>query len=122
MGPDFVLDVREDDDEDCAYESSGNAFADVELPNAAELYGRSQLVNQIADILGERKLTDQHVAELFEITAEGASDLVAGEMGEFSLQQLFAFLEALGYDAEITVHPRKPMKRVSLPRRAKAHR
>ena len=100
-------------DEDYAYESTGNLFADVGRRDAAEAYARSQLMRQITQIVRERSLTQVEAAKLLGTTQPVVSDLMNYKLSKFSIERLFTFLEALGYDVEIVVHPRKPMKRVS---------
>jgi predicted XRE-type DNA-binding protein len=103
-------------DEDYAYESTGNIFADIGEPDAAELHARSQLMIRITQILRERKLTQVQAAEVLGTTQPVISDLMRGKLPKFSIERLFSFLEALGYDVEILVQPRKKMKKVSLRR------
>jgi predicted XRE-type DNA-binding protein len=110
------------DDDEYVEESSGNLWADLGEPDAAELHARSQLMMRITDILRERKLTQVQMAELLGTTQPVVSDLVRGKLQKFSIERLFSYLEALGYDVEIVVHPRKPMKRVSLRRVTTARR
>ena len=107
---------EEEDDENCAYESSGNLWADIGRADAAELHARSQLMRHITEILRERKLTQVQAAALLGTTQPVVSDLMRGKLSKFSIERLFSFLEALGHDVEIVVHPRKEMKRVSLRR------
>jgi predicted XRE-type DNA-binding protein len=109
-------------DEDYAYESSGNIFADVGRPDAAEAHARSQLMIHIMKILRERGLTQVQAAEILKTTQPVVSDLMNGKLSKFSMERLFTFLEALGYDVEIVVYRRKKMKRVSLRRRVTAKR
>jgi predicted XRE-type DNA-binding protein len=108
-------------DEDYAYESSGNIFADVGHPDAAEAHARSLLMIRIMEILRERKLTQVQAAEVLKTTQPVVSDLMRGKLSKFSIERLFTFLEALGYDVEIVVYPRKKMKKISL-RRVTARR
>jgi predicted XRE-type DNA-binding protein len=103
-------------DENYAYESSGNIFADIGESDAAELHARSQLMIRITQILRERKLTQVQAAEVLGTTQPVVSDLMRGKLPKFSIERLFTFLEALGYDVEIVVHRRKKMKKVSLRR------
>lgn len=109
-------------DEDYAYESSGNLFADIGRPDAAEAHARSQLMEHITEIVRERGLTQVQAAEVLKTTQPVVSDLMNYKLSKFSIERLFAFLEALGYDVEIAVHRRKKMKRVSLRRRVTAKR
>jgi predicted XRE-type DNA-binding protein len=108
--------MDEDDDDDYAWESSGNLWADIGRPDAAELHARSQLMRHVTDILRERGLTQVQAAELLGTAQPVVSDLMRGKLQKFSIERLFSFLEALGHDVEIVVHPRKEMKRVSLRR------
>ena len=103
-------------DEDYAYESSGNIFADIGRADAAEAHARSQLMLHITTILRERSLTQVQAAEVLKTTQPVVSDLMNAKLSKFSIERLFSFLEALGHDVEIVVHPRKEMKRVSLRR------
>lgn len=103
-------------DEDYAYESTGNIFADVGRPDAAEAHARSQLMQQIVQIVRDRGLTQVEAAKLLGTTQPVVSDLMNYKLAKFSIERLFSFLEALGYDVEIVVHRRKKMKRVSLRR------
>jgi predicted XRE-type DNA-binding protein len=54
------------------------------------------------------------MAVLLGTTQPVVSDLMRGKLHKFSIERLLAFLEALDHDVEITVHPRKPLKRISL--------
>ena len=106
----------DDDDDEYAVESSGNIWADIGRPDAAEAYARSQLMGHITDILRERGLLQVQAAGLLGTTQPVVSDLMNGKLSKFSIERLFSFLEKLGHDVEIVVHPRKAMKRVSLRR------
>jgi len=103
-------------DEDYVYGSSGNIFADIGRRDAAEAHARSQLMRQITQIVRERNLTQVEAAKLLGTTQPVVSDLMNYKLSKFSMERLFTFLEALGYDVEIVVYPRKKMKKVSLRR------
>jgi predicted XRE-type DNA-binding protein len=107
----------DEDDDEYIEESSGNLWADVGRSDAAEAYARSQLMHRITEILRERDLTQVQMAELLGTTQPVVSDLMNAKLSKFSIERLFSFLEALGYDVEIVVHRRKPMKRISMRRR-----
>jgi predicted XRE-type DNA-binding protein len=106
----------DEDDDDYAYESTGNLWADIGRPDAAEAYARSQLMRHTAQILRARGVTQVQAAKLLGTTQPVVSDLMNGKLSKFSIERLFSFLEALGHDVEIVVHPRKELKRVSLRR------
>lgn len=86
-------------------ESSGNVFADLELKNPEELLAKAQLVQRIADIIAERKLTQAQAAKLLGIDQPKVSALLRGKLEGFSTDRLFRFLNALGRDVEIVIRP-----------------
>jgi predicted XRE-type DNA-binding protein len=91
-------------------ESSGNVFADLDLPDADELLARSQLVHQITGIIRQRKLTQKAAAALLGTTQPIVSDLIRRRLDRFSLERLFAFLNRLDCDVQIIIRP-KPRSR-----------
>ncbi len=86
-------------------ESSGNVFADLGLKNPEELLAKAQLVQRIADIIAERKLTQARAAKLLGIDQPKVSALLRGKLEGFSTDRLFRFLNALGRDVEIVIRP-----------------
>jgi len=116
MDLDVELEMLNDDEEACVYESTGNIFADIGRPHAAELHARSQLMIRITDILRRLKLNQAQMAVLLDTRPTVVSELMRGRLHKFSIEQLFDFLDALDYDAKVTIHRRKPLKRISLKR------
>jgi predicted XRE-type DNA-binding protein len=88
-------------------ESSGNVFADLGLKDPEELLAKAQLVQRIADILAERKLTQIQAAKILGIDQPKVSALLRGKFDGFSTDRLFRFLNALGRDVEIVIRPAK---------------
>jgi predicted XRE-type DNA-binding protein len=86
-------------------ESSGNVFADLGLKNPEELLAKAELVQRIADIIAERKLTQVRAAKLLGIDQPKVSALLRGRLDGFSTDRLFRFLNALGRDVEIVIRP-----------------
>jgi predicted XRE-type DNA-binding protein len=86
-------------------ESSGNVFADLGLKNPEELLAKAQLVQRVADIISERKLTQARAAKLLGIDQPKVSALLTGKLEGFSTDRLFRFLNALGRDVEIVIRP-----------------
>src|SRR5262249_28961209 len=76
--------------------SSGNVFADLGLENPEELLAKAALVQRIADIIAERKLTQAGAAKLLGIDQPKVSALLRGKLDGFSTDRLFRFLNALG--------------------------
>jgi len=85
--------------------SSGNVFADLELPNADELYAKAELARRISRIIKGRHLTQKQAAEILGIDQPKVSALIRGHLDGFSTERLFRFLMALGRDIEIVVKP-----------------
>ena len=86
-------------------ESSGNVFADLGLENPEGLLAKAALVQRIADIIAERKLTQAGAAKLLGIDQPKVSALLRGKLDGFSTDRLFRFLNALGRDVEIVIRP-----------------
>src|SRR3982750_1315999 len=86
-------------------QSSGNVFADLGLKNPEVLLAKAELVQRIADIIAERKLTQARAAKLLGIDQPKVSALLRGKLDGFSTDRLFRFLNALGRDVEISVRP-----------------
>src|SRR6516162_10881906 len=99
--------VRKKRDEVCVSveESSGNVFADLGLKNPEELLAKAELVQRIADIIFERKLTQARAAKILGVDQPKVSALLRGKLDGFSTDRLFRFLNALGRDVEITIRP-----------------
>jgi predicted XRE-type DNA-binding protein len=86
-------------------ESSGNVFADLGLKDPEELLTKAELAHRIGAIIRERKLTQERAAKLLGIDQPKVSALMRGKLDGFSTDRLFRFLNALGSDVEIVVHP-----------------
>lgn len=95
------------------FEGGGeNVWADLGEPDATELFARAQVMHQLTAILRERGLTQVQAAELLGTTQPVVSDLMRGKLSKFSIERLFGYLEALGYDVEIVVRKRaEPSRR-----------
>lgn len=118
MHADIDIELGGDPEEIYSHISGSNFFADFEHPGAGEKHARSQLLCQLFLLFRERKLSDLQVAEVLGISEAEASELMRARFHDFSISRLFAFLDTLNYDAEITIRPRTPMKKFSLRRTA----
>jgi phage-related protein/predicted XRE-type DNA-binding protein len=90
--------------------SSGNVFADLQLPASDELVAKAALAAQITSIATHRHLTQQETAGLLGTTQPKVSELFAGKLAGFSMERLIRFLNALDRDVCIVVSP-KPRRR-----------
>lgn len=86
--------------------SSGNVFADIGFENAEEMLLKSELVRQINKIIKEKELTSLQARELLNINEEVLTNLSSGKLTEFTLENLFRYLNALGRDLEVVLKPR----------------
>ncbi len=98
------------DEEMEIFHSSGNIFADLELPDAEERLAKAELTRQIINIIAKRRLTQAKAAELLGIDQPKISALTHGKLSGFSMERLFHFLNALGLDVQITVKPKARSK------------
>jgi predicted XRE-type DNA-binding protein len=92
-------------------ESSGNVFADLNLPKADDLLVKAELVAKIMQETERRRLTQSQAAALLGIDQPKISALKQGRLSGFSIERLLRFLLLLGRDIEITVKE-KPKSRL----------
>jgi predicted XRE-type DNA-binding protein len=86
--------------------SSGNVFADLGLPDAAELHTKARLCAALNRIVKRRRLTQAEVATALGINQPKVSALLHYKLEGFSVERLMHFLVALGQDVEILVKAR----------------
>ncbi|MDR2924883.1 MAG: helix-turn-helix domain-containing protein [Azoarcus sp.] len=87
------------------WESSGNVFADLGLPDAEKLKIKSGLVIEIRKAMRRLGLTQQEAARRMGITQPKISDMMRGDFSNISERKLMDCLNRLGYDIEIKVKP-----------------
>jgi len=83
--------------------SSGNVFADLGLPDAAELHTKARLCAAINRIVERQRLTQAELAAALGINQPKVSALLHYKLEGFSVERLMHFLVALGHDVEILV-------------------
>ncbi len=91
--------------DDRAIESSGNVFADI----GAELDVRDRLKVDLAlaicTLMEKHDLTQKAAAEILGTDQAKVSQIVRGRLAGFSVERLFRFVTALGYDIDVRVAP-----------------
>ena len=87
------------------FAGSGNVFKDLDLPNPDLLLTKALLVQQIRDLIEQRKLTQAKAATLLGLDQPKISALARGRTDGYSIDRLFKFLNLLGQDVEITIRP-----------------
>ena len=84
--------------------SSGNVFADLELPNAEELHTKTKLTLLIKRLIRQRGWTQQQAADALGIKQPDVSELSRGQRLEhYSVERLMHFLSRLEQRVTITV-------------------
>jgi predicted XRE-type DNA-binding protein len=96
--------------------SSGNVFADLGLPDAAELQTKARLGVAICRIVEQKQLTQVQIAEMLGISQPKVSALLRYKLEGYSVERLMRFLVALGQDVEIVVRakPRSRSERIAV--------
>jgi len=83
--------------------SSGNVFADLNLPEADDLLVKADLATKIIAEIQRRRMTQTQAAAILGIDQPKISALKQGKLSGFSIERLMRFLVLLGRDVEITV-------------------
>ena len=83
--------------------SSGNVFADLDLPQSDDLLAKAELTAKIIAEIQRQRLTQSRAAHLLGIDQPKISALKRGKLSGFSIERLMRLLVKLGRDVEITV-------------------
>lgn len=89
--------------------SSGNVFADLDLPDSDELLLKAKIASEIARTLRDRGLTQAEAGKLIGVDQAKVSALVRGRLNDFSVDRLIRFITLLGRDIEFRIS--RPHKR-----------
>jgi predicted XRE-type DNA-binding protein len=93
--------------------SSGNVFADLNLPHADDLLAKAELAAKIIAEIERRRLTQSQAAAILGIDQPKVSALKQGKLSGFSIERLMRLLLVLGRDIEITVKGRGKSRSVA---------
>ena len=96
--------------------SSGNVFADSNLPRADDLLAKAELAAKIIAEIERCRLTQNQAAQILGIDQPKISALKQGKLSAFSIERLMRLLLLLGRDIEIKVKGR-PKRRAAARRR-----
>ena len=83
--------------------SSGNAFADLDVPDADAHLLKAELVSRIDTIVRQRGITQTEAARILGLSQPDISRLLRGDFRQYSLERLFRLLTALGRDIDIVI-------------------
>lgn len=89
---------------------TGNVFADLGFPDAAERQAKLRLAYALNQVLDERKLSQGEAAKVLKVTQPKVSALRHYKLAGFSVERLMNLLTALDQDVEIVIR-RKPRSR-----------
>jgi len=90
--------------------SSGNVFADLNLPHADDLLAKAELAAKIIAEIQRRRLTQSQAALLLGVDQPKVSALSKYRLEGFSVERLIRFLTSLNQDVEIVIR-NKPRTR-----------
>ena len=94
------------------FRGTGNVFADLGYPDAAERQTKLRLAYALSQILDKRHVTQAASAKLLGITQPKVSALRNYKLEGFSVERLMAFLTALDQDIDIVIK-KKPRSRAT---------
>lgn len=83
--------------------SSGNVFADLELPDADERMLKAQLAVHIRRFIEEKGWTQTEAAEAVGLDQPKVSHLLRGRLAGFSVDRLLSILNRLGHSVEVRI-------------------
>jgi len=93
---------------------SGNAYADLGLPDAQEMLVKAKLASKIAEIIQRQKLTQQQAAELLAMPQPKVSLMLRGQFRGISESKMLDCLARLGRDIDIVVKPARSKTKTSV--------
>jgi predicted XRE-type DNA-binding protein len=91
---------------------TGNVFADLGFPDAAERQAKLRLAYALNQVLEAQKLSQADAAKVLGVTQPKVSALRHYKLAGFSVERLMNLLTALDQDVEIVIR-RKPRSRKS---------
>src|SRR5262249_36849822 len=89
---------------------TGNVFADLGFPDAAERQAKLRLAYALNQVLEHRQLSQADAAKVLGVTQPKVSALGHCKLAGFSVESLMNLLTALDQDVEIVIR-RKPRSR-----------
>jgi predicted XRE-type DNA-binding protein len=89
---------------------TGNVFADLGYPDAADRQAKLRLAYALNQVLEQRKLSQAAAAKVLRVTQPKVSALRHYKLAGFSVERLMNLLTALDQDIEIMIR-RKPRSR-----------
>jgi predicted XRE-type DNA-binding protein len=85
---------------------TGNVFADLGFPDAAERQARLRLAQLVNQLLEARRVSPASAAKILQVTRAKVSALRRYKLAEFSVDTLIKLLTVLDQDVEIVIRPK----------------
>lgn len=82
-----------------------NVFADLGYVNPDTHLLKAQLVSRMADVMGERKMTQVAAAKVSGVSQPDVSRILKGHFRDVSVERLMRMLIRLGCEVDIVVRP-----------------
>ncbi len=82
--------------------SSGNVFADLNLPNPEERLVKATIALSIGELIEKRGLTQEEAGAILGLPQSSVSNLVRGKLGKFTIDRLLRYMRKLDYDVTIS--------------------
>ena len=82
--------------------SSGNVFADLNLPNPEERLVKATIALSIEELIEKRGLTQAEAGAILGLPQSSVSNLVRGKLEKFTIDRLLRYMRKLGYDVTIS--------------------
>ena len=86
--------------------SSGNVFADLNLPNPEERLVKATIALSIGELIEKRGLTQAEAGAVLGLPQSSVSNLVRGKLEKFTLDRLLRYMRKLDYDVTISFKPK----------------
>ncbi len=90
--------------------SSGNVFADLNLPNPEERLVKATIALSIGELIEKRGLTQEEAGAILGLPQPSVSNLIRGKLEKFTIDRLLRYMRKLDYDVTISFKP-KPKSR-----------
>src|SRR6185503_3431478 len=83
--------------------SSGNVFADLDLPDASQLQLKSALIYHIEQLMQEKNVSPADLAAAHGLAPGALSSLFEGDLDRFSVDRLLTMINGLGRNVEVHI-------------------
>lgn len=81
----------------------GNVYADLDMPNAADMEVKAQLVSIFTTTVTQREWSQQRAADVLGLPVLTYSEIVRGQFRELDILTILRGLARLGHDVQIVV-------------------